>query len=147
MRAAQKQSENTGNDPIHQSRQSVMPLLVMSRSLGRQVSFFFKNFFLDINITILRTKFSQTGRNTCTWHCYEYYSRFSAELFEHFIEKSTTNSEKGRQRKAAAINYLFQLLFHNASVLQCDWLLFGALCCQHLACRAKYVAEKVSQDI
>lgn len=47
-----------------------------------------------------------------------------------------------RQRKAAAVIYLCYLFFNNASVLQGDWLLFRALCCQTLACRAKHIAEK-----
>lgn len=51
-----------------------------------------------------------------------------------------------RQRRAAAALYLSQLLFHHASVLQCDRLLFGALCCQHLARRTKHVAERVSGE-
>lgn len=55
------------------------------------------------------------------------------------------NIRNNRQRKAAEILHLCQLLFNNASVLQRDWLLFGALCCQHLAGRAQHVAGKDSQ--
>lgn len=40
--------------------------------------------------------------------------------------------------------YLCQLLFNDASVLQGDGLLFGALCCQRLARRAEHIAGKDS---
>lgn len=49
---------------------------------------------------------------------------------------------EARQREAAAVIYLRQLLFNNAPVLQSDWLLFGDIWCQHLLCRAQLVAEK-----
>lgn len=58
-----------------------------------------------------------------------------------FIPEQINDRENG-QRNAAAVNYLRQLLFHNAFVLQCDWLLFGALCCQHLSCRAEHITGK-----
>lgn len=57
------------------------------------------------------------------------------------------NKEKQEQQQQqhSSVIYLCQLLFNKASVLQCDRLLFGALCCQHLVCRAKNVAEKELQ--
>lgn len=50
--------------------------------------------------------------------------------------------KEGRQREAEAIIYLCQLLFNIVPVLQRYQLLFGALCCQHLASRAEHIAEK-----
>lgn len=100
--------------------------------------------FLHNNLILKDLTSLVLGEKVMVTQCNELWSKHSAQRVKHFISQRY-NIRENRQRKAATVIYLCQLLFNNASVLQCDWLLFGALCCQHLACRAKHIAGEHSQ--
>lgn len=71
--------------------------------------------------------------------------KYPAQSMKYFITQQHSIRENRQRKAAVAVNYLCQLLINTGFVLHCDWLLIGALCCQHLACRAKHVAGRDAQ--
>lgn len=110
----------------------------------RDVTFLSFNYFYIIKKRALRwLVFTRVWKNRRRYCLQWVFQRYWAEPVEDFyLAAGKYGKRRDEQREATAITHLWKLLFNSLSVLQCQQLLFGALCCQSLARRAEHVAEK-----